>query len=251
MSHDASHLAGDRLLILDFGSQYTMLIARRVRELQVYCEIWPCTCSYDDIAAWKPSGIILSGGPMSVTEEDAPHPPAEIFALGVPILGICYGLQVMTKMLGGSVVAGDTREYGKAHVVVDDNRGALDRWELGSDQLVWMSHGDRIAAPAPGFTCQASTRDGVPAAVADHDRRFYGLQFHPEVAHTPKGKDLLAAFAHDLCGCGDGWTMAAFVDEAIAGIRAQVGPAGRVLCGLSGGVDSSVAAALIYRAIGD
>ncbi len=251
MSHEVMHLGGDRLLILDFGSQYTMLIARRIRELKVYCEIWPCTRSYADIAAWKPSGIILSGGPMSVTDDDAPRPPAEIFTLGVPVLGICYGLQVMTQMLGGSVVPGDTREYGKAHLQVDANEGLLSRWAVGAEQLVWMSHGDRIAAPAPGFVCQARSTDGVLAAVADPARQFYGLQFHPEVAHTPNGSDLLAAFAHDLCGCGDHWTMAAFVDDAVATIRAQVGPEGRVLCGLSGGVDSSVAAALIYRAIGD
>ncbi|MCO4762573.1 MAG: glutamine-hydrolyzing GMP synthase [Myxococcales bacterium] len=241
----------NRLLILDFGSQYTMLIARRVRELQVYCEIWPCTRSFAEISAWKPAGIILSGGPMSVTEEGAPHPPAEIFDMGVPILGICYGLQVMTQMLGGEVVPGDTREYGKAHVRIDHNDGVLSHWATGSEELVWMSHGDRIAAPAPGFVSQAETRDGVPAAVANLERRFYGLQFHPEVAHTPRGADVLAAFAHDLCGCTPSWTMAAFVDEAVATIQQQVGPEGRVLCGLSGGVDSSVAAALIYRAIGD
>ncbi len=240
-----------RILILDFGSQYTMLIARRVREQQVYCEIWPCTRPMADIVAWQPAGIILSGGPSSVTEAGSPRPPAEVFELGVPVLGICYGLQVMTAMLGGEVVASDTREYGKAHVHVDEASGVLGRWTADAEQLVWMSHGDRIASAAPGFSVLAKTHDGVVAAVSNPERRFYGLQFHPEVAHTPGGPSLIAAFVHDVCGCPNAWTMAAFVDEAVAAIQAQVGDEGRVLCGLSGGVDSSVAAALIHRAIGD
>lgn len=239
-----------RILILDFGSQYTMLIARRVRELHVYCEIWPCTRSMADIAAWEPAGIVLSGGPASVAHRDSPRPDAAIFALGVPVLGICYGLQVMTDMLGGRVAPSDTREFGRAQIVVERSEGPL--WELtaGTREPVWMSHGDRISEPAPGFAVLASSGDGVIAAVHDADRRFSGLQFHPEVVHTPRGLDILDAFVRRECECPANWTMESFVDVAVAQIREQVGD-GRVLCGLSGGVDSSVAAALIHRAIGE
>ncbi|MBP47211.1 MAG: glutamine-hydrolyzing GMP synthase, partial [Myxococcales bacterium] len=240
-----------RILILDFGSQYTMLIARRVRELNVYCEIWPCTASMQSIEQWQPAGVILSGGPASVTEQDSPRPPRGVFDLGVPVLGICYGLQVMTEMLGGQVVPGDTREFGKAVVHIDQAEGILGQWQSGGEESVWMSHGDRIERAAPGFVVLARTGDGVQAVVADRERRLYGLQFHPEVVHTPGGAALLGAFVHDLCACEADWTMATFVNEAVAAIREQVGEDGRVLCGLSGGVDSSVAAALIHRAIGE
>ena len=240
-----------RILVLDFGSQYSMLIARRVREQRVYCEIWPFDRSLADIKAFEPAGIILSGGPASVGEDEAYRPDPGVFDLGVPVLGICYGLQVMTEMLGGRVVPADTREYGQADIVVDSPVGVLAALTADSRQRVWMSHGDRIDAPAPGFEPLAHTEDGVLAAVADVERRLYGLQFHPEVHHTPRGKDILATFAHDLCGCPGDWTMAHFVDTAVAAIRDQVGAKGRVLLGLSGGVDSSVAAALIHRAIGD
>ncbi len=240
----------DRILVLDFGSQTTMLIARRIRESHVYCEIWPCTRSLEDIAAFAPRGIVLSGGPSSVYDPDAPQLPDGLLELDVPILGICYGLQAMTRALGGSVEAGKTREFGRAAVEVLGDHGVLGRWTAGVDETVWMSHGDHVAEPAPGFEVLARSRDGMVAAVGDAQSRRYGVQFHPEVVHTAHGRDLLDAFVHDVCGCTRGWTMASFVDTAIAQIRAQVGD-GRVLCGLSGGVDSSVAAALLHRAIGD
>ncbi len=235
---------------MDFGSQYTMLIARRVRELHVYCEIWPCTRPMADIRDWEPAGIILSGGPSSVSEEGAPHPDAGVFELGVPVLGICYGLQVMTKMLGGKVEPGDTREYGRAEIEVLSSEGPL--WELtvGTHEQVWMSHGDRIEEPPAGFDVLARSGDGVIAAVHHAERRLSGLQFHPEVVHTPRGLEVLDAFVRRECACPAAWTMASFIDVAVREIREQVGD-GRVLCGLSGGVDSSVAAALLHRAIGD
>ncbi len=240
-----------RILVLDFGSQYTMLIARKVRELRVYCEIWPFDRSLQAIREFNPSGIILSGGPASVGDEEAYRPEPGIFELDVPILGICYGLQVMTEMLGGTVAPANIREYGQADIVVERAEGPLADLTVGSLQRVWMSHGDRIDAVAEGFEVLARTADGVVAAVANHERRLYGLQFHPEVHHTPHGKDILSAFTHEICGCPGDWTMAHFVEVAVADIREKVGPEGRVLLGLSGGVDSSVAAALIHRAIGD
>ena len=243
--------AAARILVLDFGSQYTMLIARRIRELRVYCEIWPFDRSLDDIRAFAPAGIVLSGGPASVGDDEAYRPDPGVFELGVPVLGICYGLQVMTEMLGGRVVPADIREYGLAEIVVERAEGPLARLIATVQQRVWMSHGDRIDGPAEDFEVLARTSDGVLAAVANHARRLYGLQFHPEVHHTPSGRDILAAFAHDICGCPGDWTMAHFVEVAVADIREKVGPEGRVLLGLSGGVDSSVAAALIHRAIGD
>ncbi len=242
--------SADRILILDFGSQTTMLIARRVRESQVYCEIWPCTRDLAEIAAFAPRGIILSGGPSSVYDADAPALTPGILELGVPVLGICYGLQALTQQLGGRVEPGTTREFGRAAVQVLSDRAILGRWTRGVDEIVWMSHGDHVAAAAPGFDVLARSQDGMIAAVGDDARRIYGVQFHPEVVHTAHGRDLLDAFVHDVCGCSRGWTMASFVDTAVATIREQVGD-GRVLCGLSGGVDSSVAAALIHRAIGD
>jgi GMP synthase (glutamine-hydrolysing) len=240
----------DRILILDFGSQTTMLIARRIRESQVYCEIWPCTRSIEEIAAFGARGIVLSGGPCSVYDDDAPALPTGLFELDVPLLGICYGLQAMTRALGGRVEAGATREFGRAAISVLDDTGILGRWTRGFDQTVWMSHGDHVAEPAAGFEITARSHDGMIAAVADERSRRYGVQFHPEVLHTVHGRDVLDAFVHDVCGCTRGWTMASFVDTAVAAIRAQVGD-GRVLCGLSGGVDSSVTAALLHRAIGD
>ncbi len=240
-----------RVLVLDFGSQYTMLIARRIRELRVYCEIWPFDRSLEEIRAFEPAGIVLSGGPASVGDDEAYTPDPGIFDLDIPILGICYGLQVMTEMLGGNVVPGDIREYGHADIVVERAEGPLASLAEGAPQRVWMSHGDRIAGAAEGFEVLARTADGVVAAVANNARRFYGLQFHPEVHHTPHGKDILTSFAYDICGCPGDWTMARFVDVSVAKIRDMVGPQGRVLLGLSGGVDSSVAAALIHKAIGD
>jgi len=242
-------LPDQRILVLDFGSQYTMLIARRIRELKVYCEIWPYTRSLADIVAFAPAGIVLSGGPASVYDPDAPQPP-DVFGLDVPILGICYGMQVMAQHLGGLVAPGKTREYGSAHIQIEHGGGKL-LHALGHDpQQVWMSHGDCVACVPEGFDVLARSADGITAAMGNDQRRCYGLQFHPEVAHTRQGVAILQHFVHDICGCPPNWTMAGFVEGAVARIRAQVGE-GHVLCGLSGGVDSSVTAALLREAIGD
>ena len=241
----------DRVLILDFGSQVTQLIARRVRENGVYCEIHPFSMREDAIRAFAPKAIILSGGPASVTAENTPRAPEIIFRLGVPVLGICYGEQTMCAQLGGKVEEGDRREFGRAFIdVVDDCKLFEGLWPKGAREQVWMSHGDRVIALPPGFRAVATTEGAPFAAIADDERRFYGVQFHPEVVHTPQGGQLLKNFTHRVAGCTGDWTMAAFRQQAIERIRAQVGK-GRVICGLSGGVDSSVAAVLIHEAIGD
>ncbi len=245
-------LHAERILILDFGSQYTQLIARRVRESRVYCEIWPCTAEDAAVRAFRPRGVILSGGPASVYAAGAPLGPASAFELGVPVLGICYGMQLMAHRLGGEVNRAAGREYGRAHLRVL-RAGELFRGFTGrgaGGQVVWMSHGDRIDRLPPGFTPVARTANSPVAAMADARRGFYGLQFHPEVAHTPGGTRLLANFVHRVCGCSESWDMHSFVDYAVAAIRRQVGPRGRVVCALSGGVDSSVVALLVHRAIG-
>ncbi|MDI3308482.1 MAG: glutamine-hydrolyzing GMP synthase [Acetobacteraceae bacterium] len=241
----------DRILILDFGSQVTQLIARRLRESGVYCEIWPFNAPEARIRAFRPKGIILSGGPASVTEGESPRAPQAIFEMGLPILGICYGQQTMCAQLGGAVESSDHREFGRAFVdVIADCALFEGVWPKGAREQVWMSHGDRVTALPPGFRV-VGTSDGAPfAATADDRRHFYGVQFHPEVVHTPHGAQLLKNFTHHVCGCRGDWTMAGFRAEAIERIRAQVG-SGRVICGLSGGVDSSVAAVLIHEAIGD
>ena len=241
----------DRILIVDFGSQVTQLIARRVREAGVYCEIHPCTrVDAAFIASFGARAIILSGGPASVTEAHTPRADKAVFAAGVPVLGICYGQQTMVEQLGGRVEAGHSREFGRATVEVVGRCALFDgTWGPGARETVWMSHGDRVTALPPGFQTVAVSQGAPFAAIADDDRRFYGLQFHPEVVHTPHGAALLATFVHGVAGCGGDWTMAAFRDEAIARIRARVG-GGRVVCGLSGGVDSSVAAVLLHEAIG-
>ncbi len=242
----------DRILILDFGSQVTQLIARRLREAGVYCEIWPFNAAPEArIAAFAPRGIILSGGPASTTEAESPRAPDHVFALGLPVLGICYGQQAMCLQLGGSVEGHDHREFGRAFVdVMEDSALTQGIWAKGAREQVWMSHGDRVTRLPQGFRTVA-TSDGAPYAItADEARRFYGVQFHPEVVHTPHGAALLRNFAHAICGCRGDWTMAAYRAEMVAKIRAQVGT-GRVVCGLSGGVDSSVAAVLIHEAIGD
>ena len=236
------------VLIVDYGSQFTQLIARRVRERSVYCEIVPFF-EAEAAMARQPAAVILSGGPASVTEAEAPDLPAAVLAAGVPVLGICYGLQVLTRTLGGRVVASTLREYGRAHVEVTDQTDLFSRVSTERPQ-VWMSHGDHVAEPAPGFRVTARSADGIIAAVADTQRHFYGVQFHPEVVHTPEGGAMLAAFLHDVAGLAGDWTPAGFVGEAVERARAQVGE-GRVICGLSGGVDSAVAAALLHRAIGD
>ncbi|HVA12126.1 MAG TPA: glutamine-hydrolyzing GMP synthase [Stellaceae bacterium] len=242
----------DRILILDFGSQVTQLIARRVRESGVYCEIHPFnTMSDAAIAAYAPKAIILSGGPASVTESASPRAPDAVFALGVPVLGICYGEQTMCAQLGGRVAPSDHREFGRAFLDVTEDCALFSGlWARGAREQVWMSHGDRVEALPEGFRV-VGVSDGAPfAAIADDQRRFYGVQFHPEVVHTPQGAALLRNFTHRVAGCGGDWSMAAFRGDAIARIRAQVGK-GRVICGLSGGVDSSVAAVLLHEALGD
>ena len=242
----------DRVLILDFGSQVTQLIARRLRESGVYCEIWPFNQAGDDrIRAFAPRGVILSGSPSSVTEDASPRAPQLVFELGVPVLGICYGQQTMCEQLGGSVESGHHREYGRAWLDVQENCALFDgAWGVGQREQVWMSHGDRVTRLPDGFRIVGTSENAPYAAIADDARRFYGVQFHLEVVHTPHGAQLLRNFTHNVCGCTGSWTMAAFRDAEIAKIRAQVGD-GRVICGLSGGVDSAVAAVLIHEAIGD
>ncbi len=242
-------MAYQTVLILDYGSQYTQLIARRVRELSIYCEIVPFDADPADLAARAPAAIILSGGPSSVTAVDAPAFSPALLDLGVPVLGICYGLQVLTRTLGGRVEKAKRREYGRAQIEVLDRKDLLAGVQSKQTQ-VWMSHGDHVEAPAPGFDVIARTGDGVIAAVADRQRRIWGVQFHPEVVHTPDGGQMLRNFLCGTAGLKGDWTPASFVEDAVARIRAQVGDA-RVVCGLSGGVDSAVAAALIHRAIGD
>ncbi|WP_228242352.1 glutamine-hydrolyzing GMP synthase [Porphyrobacter sp. GA68] len=241
----------DSILIVDFGSQVTQLIARRVREAGVYSEIAPYTKAAEAFARMKPKGIIMGGGPRSVTDDDAPQAPAEFYEAGVPILGICYGQQVMAQQLGGEVQHGDMGEFGRAFLDIDQDCPLFDGlWQPGERHQVWMSHGDKVTRLAPGFRAVASS-EGAPQAVAfDPERRFFGVQFHPEVVHTPDGGRLIANFARHVCGLAGDWTMAEFRETKIAEIRAQVG-SGRVICGLSGGVDSAVAAVLIHEAIGD
>jgi GMP synthase (glutamine-hydrolysing) len=241
----------EKILILDFGSQVTQLIARRVRESGVYCEIWPFNAGPEKIAAFAPKGIILSGGPASVADAGSPRAPDQVFSSGIPILGICYGQMVLCAQLGGDVRGADIREFGRAYVDITEDCALFEgAWSPGAREQVWMSHGDHISAPPPGFRTVAVSEGAPFAVIADDTRHFYGLMFHPEVAHTPHGAQLLRNFTHNVCGCRGDWTMAGFREDQKAKIRAQVG-AGRVVCGLSGGVDSSVAAALIHEAIGD
>jgi GMP synthase (glutamine-hydrolysing) len=240
-----------KILILDFGSQVTQLIARRVRESGVYSEIMPFNADPARIEAFGASGIILSGGPASVADEGSPRAPDYVFSAGVPVLGICYGQMTMCAQLGGDVKGAEIREFGRAHVEVVENCALLEgAWQIGAREQVWMSHGDHISAPPPGFKTVAVSEGAPYAVIADDTRRFYGLMFHPEVVHTPHGAQLLRNFTHKVCGLSGDWTMAGFRQTEIAKIRAQVGT-GKVICGLSGGVDSSVAAALIHEAIGD
>ncbi|HLL56153.1 MAG TPA: glutamine-hydrolyzing GMP synthase [Myxococcaceae bacterium] len=239
----------EKILILDFGSQYTQLIARRVRELKVYCEIHRPDLSVEQIRAFGPKGIILSGGPASVEAPGAPKCVPEVFDLGVPVLGICYGLQLLSKMLGGRVDKSAHREFGPAEVEVSNPRGPFAAFSKGQRVKVWMSHGDRVEALPPDFLPIGTTGSSPFAAAAHANKPIYGLQFHPEVVHTPEGKEMLRAFLFTDCRVKGDWTMAGFAQEAEAAIRRQVGQ-GRVICGLSGGVDSSVAALLIHRAIG-
>lgn len=241
----------DRILILDFGSQVTQLIARRVRESGVYSEIHPFDIGEAAIREFGAKAIILSGGPSSVAVEGTPSAPPVVFDLGLPVLGICYGEQTMVDILGGAVESSDHREFGRAALRVEADCALFDGvWRRGETHQVWMSHGDRVISLPEGFRA-VGTSEGAPfAAIADDERRFYGVQFHPEVVHTPSGAQLLANFTHEIAGCSGDWTMAAFREQAIGRVRAQVGR-GRVICGLSGGVDSSVVAVLLHEAIGE
>jgi len=239
----------DKILILDFGAQYTQLIARRIREIGVYCEIWAWDHDTAEIENFAPKGIILSGGPESTIEANSPRAPQNVFDAGVPLLGICYGMQTMAVQLGGKTEGGHTREFGQATLTPTASNRLFDGLPL-KNSTAWMSHGDRVTAVPPGFAITAATHDLPIAAMADDKRHWYGVQFHPEVTHTEYGAEILRRFVVDICGCATLWTAANIIDDAVARIRQQVG-SDRVLLGLSGGVDSSVVAALLKRAIGD
>ncbi|MFQ5785726.1 MAG: glutamine-hydrolyzing GMP synthase [Alphaproteobacteria bacterium] len=241
----------DRVLILDFGAQTTQLIARRLRESGVYSEIRPFNVAGSEIAGFRPKAIVLSGGPASVTGAETPRAPETVFSLGVPVLGICYGAQTMCAQLGGEVETAEHREFGRAFIdVTGDCALFAGLWRPGDREQVWMSHGDRVVRLPAGFHAVAESEGAPFAAIADDARRFYGVQFHPEVVHTPHGARLLENFSHRVAGCRGDWTMAAFREEAVARARAQIG-SGRVVCGLSGGVDSSVVTMLLHEAVGE
>ncbi|MDX2193045.1 MAG: glutamine-hydrolyzing GMP synthase [Gemmatimonadales bacterium] len=238
------------ILIIDFGSQYTQLIARRVREAHVYCEIHPPSRTLEWIRAWQPRGIILSGGPNSVYGENVPTADPGLLELGVPVLGLCYGMQLLAQLSGGRVTRASRREYGRAQLRVAG--GTLFRaFAEGEETPVWMSHGDHVDTAPPGYVVTASSVNSPVAAMQHESKPLHGLQFHPEVAHTPRGGELLAAFLFDVCGCPADWTPGHFIETEVANLREQVGADERVICGLSGGVDSSVAAVLVHRAVGD
>jgi GMP synthase (glutamine-hydrolysing) len=242
----------DKVIILDFGSQVTQLIARRVREAGVYSEIIPFHTPLADIVKKSPKAIIFSGGPASVTEKDSPRAPDGIFGLNIPVLGICYGLQTLSVQMKGRVSPSEKREFGRAQIRIDANPSPLFEgiWAQGTSPQVWMSHGDSVTEMPEGFRIIASSDTCKYAAIADEKRKIYGVQFHPEVVHTPEGDKIIRNFVLNIAGCKNDWTMAHFKDEAIADIRAKVGQ-GRVICGVSGGVDSTVVAALLHEAIGD
>ena len=246
----------DKVLVLDFGSQYTQLIARRIREIGTYCEIYPWDTPIENIAVFKAKGIVLSGGPESVTVENTPEIAAPILDLGVPVLGICYGMQTMAKQLGGSVEVSDKREFGYAQVKIADTSSLLSGIADGKKQNgvnvldVWMSHGDRVETLPVGFNVIASTDSAPIAAIANEQRKLFGLQFHPEVTHTKQGKQILERFVNKVCGCGSDWTSSNIISESIAQVKQMVG-SDQVLLALSGGVDSSVVAALLHQAIDD
>ena len=236
------------VIVLDFGGQYSHLIARRIRELKVFCEMLPFSTPIEKIKARRPKGIIFSGGPSSVYQEKAPVCDPAIYDAGIPVLGICYGMQLMAQQLGGGVSRADHREYGKTDLNVLERDRLLACME--PVEQCWMSHGDLVESPPPGFTVSAGTHNSPVAAMAHPGKNLYAVQFHPEVVHTPRGQDVLKAFLYDICGCRGNWTMGSFLERTVAEIKARVGDK-KVLCALSGGVDSSVAAVLVQRAVGD
>ena len=247
MEHD---LYTQKILILDFGSQYTQLIARRVREARVYCEIHPFNMEFDAINHFAPKGIILSGGPSSIYQQDAPFADRRIFELNIPVLGICYGMQYMTSLLDGVVGKSSDCEYGNAMISILDDSDLLHGLGKDAEKTVWMSHGDRIDRMPRGFSVLAGSANSPVAAMADHKRRWFGVQFHPEVAHTPDGVKILGNFLFRICGCEPTWNMASFIQRTTKAMQERIGT-DRVICGLSGGVDSSVTAVLLHKAIGD
>jgi GMP synthase (glutamine-hydrolysing) len=238
------------ILILDYGSQFTQLIARRIREAHVYSEIHPASRSLDWIREWGPKGIILSGGPNSVYDADAPLAPKELFELGIPILGLCYGMQLIAHLSGAKVIGASRKEYGRSTVRVLGGK-VFQGFEPGEEIQVWMSHGDHVDAPPPGFVATASSANSPVAGFEHRTKPIYAVQFHPEVAHTPRGGEIIANFLFEVCGCVPDWTAGHFIESETARILQVAGPVNRVICGLSGGVDSSVAAALVHRAVGN
>jgi GMP synthase (glutamine-hydrolysing) len=243
----------NRILILDYGSQFTQLIARRIREASVYCEIHPASKGSDlaFIREFDPKGIILSGGPSSVFDPDAPTADPALLDLGFPVLGICYGMQLVARLAGGKVVPSNEREYGRAEIAIRENKGLFGGFEPRATAIVWASHGDRVEEPPPHFRVTATSANAPVAAMQHDSKPIYAVLFHPEVAHTPRGGEILHNFLFDICGCTPDWTPGHFIDHEVGRIRELVGPTGRAICGLSGGVDSAVAAALVHRAIGN
>jgi GMP synthase (glutamine-hydrolysing) len=247
----AADMPGDRILILDYGSQYTQLIARRIREERVYCEIHPPDRSLDWVREWGPRGIVLSGGPASVYDADVPGMDAGLLELGVPILGICYGMQLVAQAAGGAVQSAEKREYGRAELTVLEPNDLFDGFERGERTIVWMSHGDRVESPPSGYEVLGATETVSVAAFRSAGRPIFGVQFHPEVAHTARGGEMISNFLFRVCRCQPSWTAGSFIETQVEAIRRQVDERGRVISALSGGVDSSVATVLVHRAVGD
>jgi GMP synthase (glutamine-hydrolysing) len=247
----AASLPKDRILILDYGSQYTQLIARRIREERVYCEIHPPTRTSEWVREWAPCGVVLSGGPASVYGADVPTADASLLELGVPVLGICYGMQLIAQLVGGQVESSTQREYGRAELRILEPNDLFDGFEKGERSTVWMSHGDRVEMPPSGFELLAATETVPVAAFRAEAKPIFGVQFHPEVAHTARGGEIISNFLFRICRCAPSWTAGSFIDNQVEAVRRRVGKRGRVISGLSGGVDSSVATVLVHRAVGD